>query len=155
MSDINPGPVKSAYNRGGGRGAGRGGGRGSRGDYSNCLRSSYLQNRKSHPQVNKFKGNSTALEGSILDCSNSKQADKCITAIKRISEHVGTEYKYGGNICSSIENSTRFAIPLPLVPVDTANNLTRTIAAKKIVLYVKRDSILDENLQKSYSIIFG
>ena len=104
--------------------------------------------------MNKFKGNSTALEGYIFDCSDSKQANKFITAIKRISEHVGTEYKYGGDIRSSIENSTRFAIPLPVVPYDTANALTRSIAAKKIDLYVKQGGILDKNLQKAYSIIF-
>ena len=155
MSDINPSPVKSAYGRGGGRGVGRGGGRGGKGDYSNGLRTSHLQNRKTRPQVNKLKGNSIELEGYIFDCSNSKQADKFTTAIKRISEHVGTEYKYGGYICSSIENSTRFVILLPVVPADTANALTRTIAAKKIYLYVKRDGILDENLQKAYSLIFG
>ena len=41
------------------------------------------------------------------------------------------------------------------MPSDTANALTRKIAAKKIDLYVKRDGILDENLQKAYSLIFG
>ena len=91
MSDAKPSPVKSAYGRGGGRGAGRGGGRGGKVDYSNRSRTSHLQNRKTRPPVNKFKGNSTELEGYIFDCSDSKQADKFITAIKRISEHVGTE----------------------------------------------------------------
>ena len=155
MSNLKPSPVKSLYGRGGDRGSGRCGGWGGRGDYSNRSRSSHLQNRKSRPQVNKFKGNSTALEGYIFDCSDSKQADKFITAIKRILEHVGTEYKYGGNICSSVENSTRFAIPLPVVPDDTANDLTRSVATKKIDIYVKWDGILDENLQKEYSLIFG
>ena len=75
--------------------------------------------------------------------------------IKRISEHVGTEYKYGGDICFFIKNSTRFSISLPIVPDDTANALTRSVATKKIDLYVKQDGILDENLQKSYSLIFG
>ena len=159
MSDAKPSPVKSAYGRRGGRGAGRGAGRGrgqgGKGKYSNRLRTSHLQNRKTHPPVNKFKGNSTALEGYIFDCSNSKQAEKLITAIKRILEHVGTEYKYGGDIRSSIKNSTRFAIPLPVVPDGTMNALTRLIATKKIYIYVKRDDILDENLQKAYSLIFS
>ena len=84
MSDIKPSPVKSAYGRGGGRGAGRGGDQGGKGDYSNRLRSSNIQNRKTRPPVNKFKGNSIALEGYIFDCSDIKQADKIITAIKRI-----------------------------------------------------------------------
>ena len=35
------------------------------------------------------------------------------------------------------------------------NALNRTIAAKKIDLYINRDGILDENLQKAYSLIFG
>ena len=125
MSDAKPSPVRSAYGKGGGRGADRGGGRGGKGDYLNRLRTSHLQNRKTRPPVNKSKGKSTALEGYIFDCSDSKQADKFITAIKRILEHVGTEYKYGGNIRSSIDNSTRFATPLPVVPDDTANALTR------------------------------
>ena len=131
MSDAKPSQVKSAYGRVGARGACRGGGRGGKDDHSNRSRTSHLQNRKTRPPVNKFKGNSTALEGYIFDCSDSKQADKFITAIKRISEHVRTEYKYGGDIRSSIENSTRFAIPLPVVPDDTASALTRSIATKK------------------------
>ena len=159
MSDAKLSRVKSAYGRGGGRGAGRGGGRsggrGVKGNYLNSSRTSHLQNRKTRPPVNKFKVNLTALEGYIFDFSDSKQANKFITAIKRISEHVGTKYKYGGYICSSIKNSTRFAIPLPVVPDDTVNALTRSVATNKIDLYVKRDGILDENLQKAYSLIFG
>ena len=75
--------------------------------------------------------------------------------IKRISEHVGTKYKYGGDIRSSIENSSRFPIPLPVVPDENANAFTRLIDTKKIDLYVKQDVILDENLQKAYSLIFS
>ena len=41
------------------------------------------------------------------------------------------------------------------MPDDTANTLTRSIVTKKIDLDVKRDDILDENLQKAYSLIFG
>ena len=54
--------------------------------------------------MNKFKGNSTALDGYIFDCSDSKQGNKFITAVKQILEHIGTEYKYGGYIRSSIKN---------------------------------------------------
>ena len=41
------------------------------------------------------------------------------------------------------------------MPDDTANALTRAISTKKIDLYVNRDGILNDNLQKSYSLIFG
>ena len=61
ISDAKPSPVKSAYGRGGDRGAGRGGCQGGKGKYSNLLRTSHLQNRKTRPPVNKFKGNLIAL----------------------------------------------------------------------------------------------
>ena len=118
MSDIKPSPVKSAYGRGGGRGAGKGGGRGGRGDRSNRSRSGQIQNQKSRPVSQKFKGNSSDLEGYIFDCSDSRQADKYITAIKIIAEYVGAEFKYGGDIRLSIENFKRFEIPMPTAPGD-------------------------------------
>ena len=113
MSDTKPSLVKSAYGRGGGRGAGKGAGRGGRGDCSNRTRSGQIQNQTSRPVSKKFKGNSSDLEGYIFDCSDSRQADTYITAIKRIAEYVGAEFKYGGDIRSSIENSKRFEIPMP------------------------------------------
>ena len=85
MSDIKLSPVESAYGRGGGRGGGKGGDRGSRGDRSNKSRSGQIQNQKSRPVAQKFKGNSSYLEGYIFDCSNSRKADKYITAIKKIA----------------------------------------------------------------------
>ena len=66
MSDINPSPVKSTYGRGGGRGGGKGGGRGGTGDCSNRSRSGHIHNQKSRPVAQKFKGNSSDLEGYIL-----------------------------------------------------------------------------------------
>ena len=89
MSDNKPSPVKSAYGRGGGRGAGKGGGRGGRGDSYNRSWSGQIQNQKSRPVTHKFKWNSSDLEGYIFDCSDSRQADKYITEIKRIAEYVG------------------------------------------------------------------
>ena len=87
MSDIKPNPVKSAYVRGGGRGGGKGGGRGGRGERSNQSRSGQIQNQKSRPVPQKFKGKSSDLEGYIFYCSDSRQADKYITAIKIITEY--------------------------------------------------------------------
>ena len=155
MSDIKPRPVKSAYGRGGGRGGRKGGGRGGRGDFSNQSRSGQIQNQKSKPLAQKFKGNSSDLEGYIFDCSDSRQADKYITAIKRIAEYVGAEFKYGGDIRSSIEKSKRFKIPMPTAPSDNDTALFTMILNRKIDIYVKHDGILDENLQKAYSLIHG
>ena len=125
MSYMKPSPVKSAYGRGGGRGAGKGAVRGGRGDCSNRSRSGQIQIQKSRPVSQKFKGNSSELEGYIFDCSESRQADKYITAIKRIAEYVGAEFKYGGDIRLSIENSKRFKIPMPTAPGDNDTSLLK------------------------------
>ena len=61
MSDIKPSPVKSTYGRGDGRGAGKGSGRGGRGDRSNRSRTGQIQNQKSRPISQNFKGNSSDL----------------------------------------------------------------------------------------------
>ena len=127
MSDIKPSPVKSAYGRGGGRGAGKGVGRGGRGDRSNQSRSGQIQNQKSRPVTQKFKGNYSDQEGYIFDCSDSRQSEKYITAIKRITEYVGAEFKYGGDIRSSIENSKHFDIPMPTAPGKNDTSLLKTI----------------------------
>ena len=78
-----------------------------------------------------------------------------ITAIKRITEYVGAEFKYGGDIHSSIENSKRFEIPMPTAPSDNDTALLKMILNRNIEIYVKHDGILDENLQKAYSLIHG
>ena len=95
------------------------------------------------------------LEGYIFDCSDNKQANKYITAIKRIAGYVGAEYKYGGDIRSSIENSKRFEIPMPTAPDDNDTALLKMILNRNIDIYVERDGILGENLQKAYSLIYG
>ena len=75
--------------------------------------------------------------------------------MKRIAEYVGTEYRNGGDIRATIEQNSRFAIPMPLAPSGTTDEVERMILTKKVDAYVKRDSILDENIQKAYSLMLG
>ena len=93
------------------------------------------------------------LEGYIFDFSDRWQAEKYITAIKIIAEYVGGEYKYGGDMRSSIENSKRLEIAMPTGPDDNDTVLLKMILDRKIDIYVKRDGILNKNLQKAYSLI--
>ena len=67
----------------------------------------------------------------------------------------GAEYKYGGDIRSSIENSKRFEIPMPTATDDNDTYFIKMILDRNIDICVKRDGILDENLQKAYSLIHG
>ena len=68
---------------------------------------------------------------------------------------MGTEYCNGGDIRSTIEQNVRFAIPMPLASSGTNDEVKRMILTKKVDAYVKRDSILDENIQKAYSLMLG
>ncbi len=81
----------------GGRGSGKGRGR------SHDKKSKYGGAEKK-TTTGKFKGSCKELQGHTFDCSDYKQADKYVTTIKRIAEHVGAEYKQGGDIRSTIKN---------------------------------------------------
>ena len=71
------------------------------------------------------------------------------------AEYVGAEFKYGGDIRSSIENSKRFEIPMPTAPDDNDTALLKMIMNRNIDIYVNCDRILYENLQKAHSLIHG
>ena len=139
--------------RGGGRRSSNRGGRGGRGH-------GYRQ-----PQAStKFKGNCADLQGHIFDCSDNKQADNYVRSVKRISEYVGSEYKSGGDIRSSIVNEQKVTIPVPVTPtysaayprITTQEDRTKEMIFKgKIDAYIKRQTILDDNIQKAYSLVLG
>ena len=105
------------------------------------------------PQVStkKFQGNHDKLQGCIFDCSDSRQADLFVTTLKRISEHLGSEYKHGGDIRSSILNETKFTIPVPVAPtiVDAAN-LTAVEVVGNMIFKEKWTRIL--NVTPSWTI---
>ena len=54
-----------------------------------------------------------------------------------------------------MKQSVRFAIPIPLAPSGTTDEVKRMILTKNVDAYVKRDFILDENIQKAYSLMLG
>ena len=76
--------------------------------------------------------------------------------IKRMAEYVGSEYKYCGDIRSTLENEVRITIPQPVTPTtDPMPLLESRIFDKEIDIYMKRRSTLDENVQKCYSLVLG
>ena len=89
----------------------------------------------------KFKENTPELEGYIFDCSDNKQADRYVTSMKRIAEHVGTNFRNGGDICSTIEQVKRYDIPKPTAPSSTNDEVDKMILTKKVDSYVKRDGM--------------
>ena len=99
-----------------------------------------------HQAFTKFKGNIPELDGFVFDYSDNKQVDHYVTAMERISEHIGTNYHNGGNICSTIEQGKRFDIPKPIAPSTTNDEVDKMILTKKVNCYVRRDIILDKNI---------
>ena len=79
-----------------------------------------------------------------------------MSTIKRITEYVDAEYKYGSDISSTLDNEVRIKIPHPVTPVaDPMPLLESRILNKEINIYMKRKSTLYENVQKSYSLVLG
>ena len=107
MSENNTRILPHRRGRPGGRG-----GRRHRGGRGRTQGRSYTQNNRTP----KFKGNSTYLEVYTFDCSDYKQAKKYVSEIRSIAEYVGAEYKYGGDIRSTLENEVRITIPHPVTP---------------------------------------
>jgi len=82
--------------------------------------------------------------------------------MKRISEYVRLEFKHGGDIRSSIVNEAKITVPLPTTPtvVDpkvptVPEQLLLMIFKGEVDAYIKRCAILDDNVQKAYSLILG
>jgi len=56
------------------------------------------------------------LEGQIFNCSDCKQVDNCIHALKQISKFVGAECEHGGDIHSSIIDEAKVTIAMLATP---------------------------------------
>ena len=83
-----------------------------------------------------------------------------MTNIKRIAEYVGTEYRQGGDIRSTVENEVAPQIPIPPEPTvpDDAEDLStaqKLIFKGQISEYIKREATLQQNMQRAYSLILG
>ena len=134
-------------------------------------RSSYRANKVSR-YITPFEGGIDDLKGHYYDCSSGKQADRYVNTTRQITEYVGREYKYGGDIRATIENMTLFNIPKPEDPSDQYQLITKrdgtVVTAREKVSYtdsevfkheineyMRRKSILRSNLQKGYSLVLG
>ena len=114
----------------------------------------------SRQPIAKFRGNCTDLSGYIFDCSDYKQADTFVNTLKHISEeYVGAKYKNGGDIRSSIINEAKLTIPIlasPQTPVDApVEEVAKMIFKGELDEYIKRKSMLDDNIQKANSLVIG
>ena len=139
----------------GGKSRGNNGGRG-------ASRRSSRSNSSSIPTRTKFKGACEDLKDNVFDCSDNRQADKYITSVKHIAEHIGANYKHGGDIKACIEQEMKITIAAPTEPTvadptkpTPAERTQLKIFDRKLDLHVKRETILEDNIQRAYSLILG
>ena len=107
----------------------------------------------------KFKGKCKDLEGFIFDADKFNQADGYIKTKNEIAEYVGTNYNNVDDIRAAIEEGIKPVLSRPVKPAaDQEGNLDETdelIWKKEIDHFVKRKNLLDSNLRKAYSLVWG
>jgi hypothetical protein len=150
------GPPSGRSHQGRGRARGRGGNSGNRPQRPTV--SKFAE----RPTVSKFAGNCIELQGHIFDCSDYKQADTFVSTLKRIADHVGAEHRNGGDVRSSIISETKFVVPMPTeTPIvdplkPTAKEQVARMTFKgQLEAFVKRTATLEDNIQKTYSLVIG
>jgi hypothetical protein len=106
----------------------------------------------------KFVGAVDELEGNIYDCNNSRQSDIYVKTTIKIAEYVGRSLKYGDDARIAIDNMS-LVIPGLTIPDDyddkTAKKSEIRIWEKKVDEYVKRSTLLDQNMRTVYNIVLG
>lgn len=107
-----------------------------------------------------FKGKCKELEGFIFDANRYNQADEYIKTVKEIAEYVGANYDHGADVRQAIEEGVKptFAKPVKPQPLADESDIDETdtmIWKKEVDYYVKRVTMLDSNLRKIYSLVWG
>jgi hypothetical protein len=112
--------------------------------------------RDSAPQVSKFEGRCEDLSGHIYDYANPRQAaDQFTKTTREICEYLGRTYKYGADTKMALETMAEPTFAEPTDPVATATRTQVRIWEKQVDEHVKRGSMLTENLNTAYSLIYG
>jgi hypothetical protein len=86
---------------------------------------------------------------------DARQADHYTKTTREIAEFLGRTYKFGMDTRLSIENMKVFVIKQPEDPPEDATRTEIRIWEKSVDDYVKRKTILTENIKTAYSLIWG
>jgi Zinc knuckle len=106
-------------------------------------------------RLNRFEGRCEDLKGHVYDSIDARQADQYTKTTREITEFIGRTYKFGMDTRLSIEHMQVFIIQLPEDPPENATRTEIRIWEKSVDDYVKRRTILAENIKTAYSLIWG
>jgi Reverse transcriptase (RNA-dependent DNA polymerase)/Zinc knuckle len=110
---------------------------------------------KFFPKPAKFEGRCEVLKGYIFDCTDSRDADTFSNTTKEIAIHVGSKYDYGADISIAVEN---LELPTLVEPADLpqgANETKKRMWEKRVDGFIKRETMLEENVKTLYSLVWG
>lgn len=130
-------------------GSGRGGGRGYQG----------RRNYASSTPEDKFKGLNEKLSGFTFDYGGTGNQDEYAKTIKAIINHIGQEFTNPRDIQTTLEDAVLYSIPMPKEPAnygtDKVNKTESLMFEKKVARYIIREDTLQDNLAKTFSLIWG
>ena len=127
------------------------------GNNSNDRRPRYPPRRIVQPITRsyRFEGRCEDLKGHVYDSVDARQADQYTKTTREIAEFIGRTYKYGMDTRLSIEKMKPFYIPQPEDPPEDATRTELRIWEKSVDDYVRRKTILTENIKTAFSLIWG
>jgi hypothetical protein len=91
----------------------------------------------------------------LYDCTDIRQVDQYIKTTRKIADYIGRTFKYGTDMRLSIKNMKVYVISQPEDPSDNASLTEIRIWEKIVDDFVIRKTILQENIKKTYSLIWG
>lgn len=77
------------------------------------------------------------------------------TTTREIVEYIGRTYKHAGDIMLTLEALERPNVAIPTKPAAPATRGQMLLWGKKLDELAKRDMMLDDNIRKAYSLIYG
>jgi hypothetical protein len=102
-----------------------------------------------------FSGKCDGLSGFVYDCSDGKQSDHYNIVTKEITEYIGREYAYGGDIRWTIMNLKHFEEEEPKDLETTTTTVKKRMFEKRVDEFIKRETKIKENCQSAYSLVLG
>jgi hypothetical protein len=105
--------------------------------------------------LNQFEGRCEDLKGHVYESIDARQADQYTKTTREIAEFIGRTYKFGMDTRLSIKNMKIFVIEQPEDSPEDATQTEFRIWEKSVDDYVKRKTILTENIKTAYSLIWG
>jgi hypothetical protein len=103
----------------------------------------------------RFEGRCDDFKMFVYDSTDIRQANQYIKTTREIADYVGRTFKYGMDMRLSIENMEIYVISQPEDPPNNASRMEIRIWEKSVDLFVTRKTILQQNIKKTYSLIWG